>query len=76
MDIKSVESTTSFCEPGGIEYDEDVFREESIRADLCEIAQHVSYQHGVKIVDLILANFDIKPKKKFGGPPRPLPPEA
>lgn len=51
--------------PGGIEYDEGAFREGSLRADLCEIATHINYQHGAKTVDAILAHYDVKPKRSI-----------
>lgn len=55
-----------FGGPGGVERDEKAFQEDSIRADLCEIATLISYQYGAKIVNAILSQYDVKPKtKKF-----------
>ena len=44
---------------GGETYDEESFRAGQLRADLCQIATEYSYNQGSKIVDAILARYDV-----------------
>jgi hypothetical protein len=48
---------------GGETYDENLFRAGQLRADLCQIATEYSFQHGSRIVDAILAKYEVSRKK-------------
>jgi hypothetical protein len=52
----------SFEGPGGEDYDESEYRSGGLRADLCELAAKVSFEHGHRIVDLILAKYEVMRK--------------
>ncbi len=49
-------------EPGGIEFEQMTFNKDTLRAELVEIANQHSFQHGPRIVDSILARYDVKKK--------------
>jgi hypothetical protein len=38
------------------------FKKEALRADLVELASQVSFQHAARIVDAILAKYDVTRK--------------
>jgi hypothetical protein len=48
--------------PGGNEFDAMTYNKDALRAELVEIANQHSFQHGPKIVDAILKRFDVKHK--------------
>lgn len=48
--------------PGGNEFGQMTFNEETVRAELVEIANQHSFQHAPKIVDSIMARYDVKRK--------------
>lgn len=52
--------------PGGTEYDKDTFTAAELRADLCRIANDIHYLAGAKIVDALLAEYTVHPKKGIG----------
>jgi hypothetical protein len=56
-------------EQGGVPYDAEKYTQGLLRADLCAVATRRCYQHGARVVDDILANFNVsrqplKEKKK------------
>lgn len=55
-------SLYKFDGPGGEAFDEQKYRRETLRADLCELANKVSFQHGPRIIDAILTRYDITRK--------------
>ena len=50
-------------ESGGQEYDEVSYNQERLRADLCELAQEISFQHGAKIVSAILEKYEVRRRR-------------
>ena len=52
----------SFTGPGGEQFDAEKYKDETLRADLVEVANRVSFEHGPRIVDLILGRFDVSRK--------------
>lgn len=46
--------------PGGTEYEPTTFNKATLRAELVEIANQVSFAHGQAIIDKILARYDVK----------------
>lgn len=52
----------SFIGPGGEELNEQKYRRGVLRADLCELAARVSFNHGPRIVDAILARYEVSRK--------------
>lgn len=55
----SIPISSSFSGPGGETYDEKKYRKGILRADLCELATKISFDHGPRIVDAILARYDV-----------------
>jgi hypothetical protein len=50
-------------EPGGVEFDQKTFEEDRERADLCALANSISFPAGTKIVDAILKQYTIKRRR-------------
>lgn len=48
--------------PGGIEFDVTTYNQAALRAEMVEVANQISFQHGPKIVDAILKRFNVKYK--------------
>jgi len=48
--------------PGGDEFDVTTYNKDALRAELVEIANQHSFQHGPLIVDSILKIYDVKRK--------------
>lgn len=52
----------SFEGPGGMNYKEDEYTKETLRAQLIRLASQVSFQHAPKIVDTILDKYEVTEK--------------
>lgn len=63
-----------FCGKGGEKYDAAAFAEATIRAELVELAHSCCLEHGAKVVDKILAEYTVTPKRT--GIARHIPPVA
>jgi hypothetical protein len=49
-----------FAERGGVPYSDVAFSNDTLRAELCEVARRVCFEHSNALVDELLATFDIR----------------
>jgi len=52
-------------EKGGTPYDKTSFNEDTLRAQLCELAFRYSLKSGHKLVDELLEDYAVSPKYKY-----------
>jgi hypothetical protein len=52
-----------FSGKGGQTYDEATFTEATIRAELVEVAHNFCLEHAAKVVDEILTEYNVTPKR-------------
>ena len=64
--IPHVPNPDSFQGSGGEPFDDKAYREGLLRADLARIAIELDYRHGARLIDRLLADYTITPKRKFG----------
>lgn len=48
---------------GGVAFDKKSFAEETMRAELAELARECCLEHGGRVVEKILSNYTVAPKK-------------
>jgi hypothetical protein len=53
----------NFEGPGGLEYDPEVFKYENLRADLANLAIGCCMEHGAKIIEKILTDYKVTPRR-------------
>lgn len=47
---------------GGIEMTKEQVKGGQLKADMCEVAMQISFQHGARIVEALLDQFEIRRK--------------
>lgn len=52
-----------FSGPGGEKFDKDSFTEATLRAELIELAHGCCLAHGATVVDKILIEYNVAPKR-------------
>lgn len=57
---------TPFGEPGGDEYDADAFHAGALRSELIELASGCCFTHASRIIDALLAEFTVTPRRGLG----------